>query len=149
MLDNGSYTYGHFFWILSTIKIKFGQTLVCCMANISNMFLPEYWRLEVSSRLFFDFIKMTVYWDLTIFDSWYLPFLIVPYSPFQKMKHWKKTWNLTPVLQIVQKITENYWTCLYLSVAQVWWLHELGFKSYIQKCTLSHVLILIMMSQIL
>ena len=28
-----------FFWILSIVKMKFGQTLVCCMANISNMFL--------------------------------------------------------------------------------------------------------------
>ena len=26
-------------WVLSTIKMKFGQILVCFMANISNMFL--------------------------------------------------------------------------------------------------------------
>ena len=61
----------------------------------------------------------------------------------------ERTWNLVPVLQILQKITENYCSCFYLSVGQVWWLHEYWFKRYIQKCTLSHVLILIMTSQIL
>ena len=34
----------------------------------------------------------------------------------------KRTWNLAPVLQIVQKILENYCPCLYLSTDQVWWL---------------------------
>ena len=41
-------------------QIKLGQMLVCCMANISNMFLAQCWRLETSSRLFHDFIKMTI-----------------------------------------------------------------------------------------
>ena len=27
-----------FIWILSTIKMNFGQIIVCCMINISNMF---------------------------------------------------------------------------------------------------------------
>ena len=53
----------------------------------------------------------------------------------------KRTWNLVPVSQIFQKITENYCTCLYLSTGQVWWLHDLWFKRYIQKCTLSHALV--------
>ena len=79
-----SYTYAHFFWILSTIKMKFGQKLVCCMTNISNMFLAEWWRLETSSRPFYDFIKMTIQQDLAIFNGWHIPFLIVLYSPFQK-----------------------------------------------------------------
>ena len=60
----------------------------------------------------------------------------------------KRTWNLAPVFQIVQKITENYCSCLYLSTSQVWWLHDLWFRRYIQKCTLSHVLILILTSLI-
>ena len=60
LLDNRSYTYVYFFWILSTIKMKFGQILVCYMTNISNIFLAECWRLETSSRLFSDFIKMTI-----------------------------------------------------------------------------------------
>ena len=60
----------------------------------------------------------------------------------------KRTWNLAPVLLIVQKIPENYFSCLDLSIGYVWWLNELWFKRYIQKCTMSLVLILIMMSQI-
>ena len=84
LLHNGSYTYAYFFWILSVIKMKFGQILVCCMKNISNMFLAECWRLETSSRLFYDFIKMTIQQDLAIFNGWHIPFLIVLYSSFQK-----------------------------------------------------------------
>ena len=33
-------------------------------------------------------------------------------------------------VQIFQKISENCCPCLYLSVAQVWWLNELWFKRY-------------------
>ena len=52
-------------------------------------------------------------------------------------------WETLPVLQIVQKITESYCPCSYLSIDQVWWRHELWFKSYIQKmylvsCTYAH-----------
>ena len=92
------------------------------------------------------------------FNSWHLPFLIVPYSPFQKhetlefwhkslvsswsrLLNWKKTWNLASVLQIVQKIPENYCPCFYLSIGQVWLFHELWLKRYVQKCALSRVLI--------
>ena len=35
------------------------------------------------SRLFYDFIKVTIQ-DLTIFNGSYIPFLIVLYSPFKK-----------------------------------------------------------------
>ena len=68
--------------------MKFGQILVCCMINISNMLLTEHWRLETKSRPFYGFIKMTIERDLAIFDSWQLPFLIAPYPSFQNMKHW-------------------------------------------------------------
>ena len=66
LLHNVSYTCAYSFWILSPIKMKFGQILVCCMTNISNMLLAECWRLETSSRLFYDFIKMTIQQDLAI-----------------------------------------------------------------------------------
>ena len=56
LLHNASYTYAYFFWILSPIKMKFSQILVCCMTNISKMILAECWRLKTSSRLFYDFI---------------------------------------------------------------------------------------------
>ena len=41
----------------------------------------EDWKL---AQAFNDFIKMTIYQDLAIFNSVHLPFLIVPYAPFQK-----------------------------------------------------------------
>ena len=76
--------YTYFFWILSPIKMKFVRILVGWMTNIYNIFLAECWRLETSSRLFYDFIKMTIQQDLAIFNGWH-----VLYSPFQKkMKHW-------------------------------------------------------------
>ena len=64
--------------------MKFGQILVCCIANISNMLLAGCWRLETSSRLFKVFIKMTMQQDLAIFNGRQIPVLIVLYSPFQK-----------------------------------------------------------------
>ena len=138
---------------------------MCCITNISNMYSAEWWGLETSSRLFYDFIKVTIQKDLTILNGWHIPFLIVLYSPFQKkwnieilaylvieylgqVAKLKRTWNLVSVSQIVQKITENYCTCWYLSTGQVWWFHDMWFKRYIQKCTLSHVLILIVTSLI-
>ena len=72
MLHYGSYSYAYFFWILSPIKMKFGQILVCCMKNISNMFLAECWRLESSPSLFYDFIKITIQKDLAIFNGWHI-----------------------------------------------------------------------------
>ena len=68
--------------------MKFGQILVRCRKNIFSMFLAECWRLETSSMPFYDFIKVTIQQDLAIFNSWHMPFLIVLYSPFQKMKYW-------------------------------------------------------------
>ena len=88
MVHNGSHTYDYFFWIVSPIKMKFGQILVCCMTSISKMFLVECWRLETSSRLFNDFIKMAIQQDLAIFNGWRVPSLIVLYSPFWKTEHW-------------------------------------------------------------
>ena len=54
----------------------------------------------------------------------------------------KRTWNLDPVLWIVQKIIKNYCPCLYLSIDQVWWFHGLWFKRYskmyLVSCTNTH-----------
>ena len=83
LLHNASYIYAYFFWILSSTKMKFGQILVCCMTNSFNMFLTECWRLETSSRLFYDFIEIKIQQDLAIFNGWHIPFLIVLYSPLQ------------------------------------------------------------------
>ena len=64
--------------------MKFDQILVCGIKNISNIFFSECWRVESSSRLLYDFIKITILQDLAIFNGWYLQILIIPYSPFQK-----------------------------------------------------------------
>ena len=93
LLDNGSYTHAYFFWILRTIKMRFGQILVCCLTNISNRFLAQCWRLETSSRPFYDFIKMTTYQDLAIINSWHLPFLSVSYLPFQNIETLESWYN--------------------------------------------------------
>ena len=44
----------------STIKMKFGQILVCSMKSMSSIFLAQCWTLGTSSKPFYDFIKMTV-----------------------------------------------------------------------------------------
>ena len=61
----------------NSIKMKFGQILVCFLTNICNMFLAQCWKLETSSRRFYDFIKVTILRCLAIFDTWYLSFLIL------------------------------------------------------------------------
>ena len=88
LLHNGSSTFAYFLWILSTIKMKHGRILVCVMVKISIMFLAQWWRLETRSRFFYVFIIMTMQQDLTIFNSWNLPFLIVLHLLFEKMKRW-------------------------------------------------------------
>ena len=60
LVHNGSYSYVYLFLILSTIKMKFGQIVMCFMANISNMFLAQCWRLETKSRPFYNFIKTEI-----------------------------------------------------------------------------------------
>ena len=80
------------------------------------------------------------------------PFFMTLIHVFKIMKHWKLViigWVIgAPVLQIVQTIPENYCSCYYLSIGEVWWLKELWFKRYVQKCILPYVLTLIMTSQI-
>ena len=49
----------------------------------------------------------------------------------------KRAWYLALVFQIVQKISEKYCPCSYLSIDQIWWVDELWFKRYIQKWTVS------------
>ena len=81
--------------LLRTIKMKFGQILVCGKTNIFSMFLAECWSLETSSRLFYHFIKMTIQQDLAIFYGWHIPFLIALYSTFQQQKKTCHIWLLS------------------------------------------------------
>ena len=68
---------------------------------------------------------------------------IIGYWELDQVAKLKRAWNLAAVLQIVQKILEKYCPCLYLWIDQVWFVNELWFKRYIQKCALSHGLTLI------
>ena len=90
---------------------------------------------------------------------WHLPILTVPYSPFQKnetleslsnwsrLLNWKGPMELSPILLKCSKDCWKLLPLLILSTGQIWWLNELWFKRYIQKCTLSHVIIVMMKSQ--
>ena len=128
-----SYTYAYFFWILSSIKMKFGQILVCCMKNLSNMFSTECWRLETSSRLFCDFIRKAIQQDLGIFNGWHIPFSIVLYSLFQKnetLESWY-IWLLSNFGRLLIKkdlesspsppnCSKDYWKLLHLLISINW-----------------------------
>ena len=90
--------------------MKFGQILVCCMINISNMFLAQSWRPDNSSRPFY-FNKMTTQQDMTTFNSWQLPFLNVQYSPFQKpqsSKLFKRFLKINVLVYIYQLVMFVY-----------------------------------------
>ena len=91
MLHDESYTYAYFPWILSTIKMKFGQMLVCCMTNISTWLHAGDWKFVPGS---FMILLKQQYRKIWLFNSWHLPFLNVPYSPFYKK------WN-TGILKLL------------------------------------------------
>ena len=100
LLHNESNTYAYFYWILSTIKIKFGLILAYCMPNTSNIVLAQCRTLESSSKPFYDFITKKIWQDpvfFYFFFCWHLQFLNIPYSYFQKtetLESWFK-WSLS------------------------------------------------------
>ena len=44
----------------------------------------------------------------------------------------KRAWDLAPVFQIVEKISEKYCPCLYLSIDQVWFVnvHPVSYNTH-------------------
>ena len=68
IININPYTFDYFFRVPVSIKINIGHILVKFMTNISNLFLPQLWRLETSSRPFYNFDKIAVQCDLLIFD---------------------------------------------------------------------------------
>ena len=54
----------------------------CCRTNIFRTFWAQWWRLETSSRPFYDFIK------ITIARSDHLPIQMSLVHFSKKMKHW-------------------------------------------------------------
>ena len=139
---NGSYTYADFSWILTTIKMKFGQILVCCMTNIQLSFWLDAGDWKLVPGPFMILLKQQ--------DNKILPFFIVDFYHFncplftfsknETMESWhncllsnwswllNKKGNLAPILQIVQKISENYCPRLYLSIGQFGDLMSCGWK---------------------
>ena len=117
-----------------------------CLTNMSKMFLVQCWRLEISSRHLFLFLILLKWqysniWLFLIVDIYH--FQLSPIYNFKKMKCWnldmigweleqvaklERTWNLASVIEIVQKIPDNFCSCLYLSTVQVLWLSELWFN---------------------
>ena len=85
-LHVGSRTCAYFFRIPIVIKMKFGQIQECCITNFSNMFLVLCWGLEGSSNPFYDFIKITIWQDLAIFNNYHFDISLI--HLFKKMKHW-------------------------------------------------------------
>ena len=53
------------------------------MINISNIFLVQFWRLQASSKAFYDSSKIISQQDMFIFNNWYVPFLIVSVHPLK------------------------------------------------------------------
>ena len=68
--SSGISTSAYVYWILSTLKKKSGQILVCCKTNISSMPLVQDWRLKTSFRLFYDLLKWQYgeIWQFLIFN---------------------------------------------------------------------------------
>ena len=125
--------------------MKFGQIPVCCMTNISNMFLAQ------CSRLFL------------IVD--HLPFLNVPYSPSQKnetlesrhnwllsnwgsLLNWKGPGTYPQSSKLFNRFVKIIIPIYIYQLAKFVDLMSCGSKDKFKKYTLFHVLILIMTSQI-
>ena len=119
-----------FLFNTSIIKMKFGQISVCCVTNFSNMYLALCWRLETSFRAFYDFIKMIMYQDLAVFNSWHFKFLIVLYSPFQKngtleschvwlLSNWSRllNWEGLELSCSPQNCSKDFWKLLPLFIS--------------------------------
>ena len=124
-------------FVYVNIKIKFSQILVNLITNIFNMFWLNARDWKLVSGPFMILIKWQYdeIWQFLVVDIYH--YWILSYSPFQKIKHLKLeilgSWILEQVpklkrvcklalpLQIVQKIWEKYYPCLYLSIDQVDW----------------------------
>ena len=52
------YAFNCFSWMLFSITMELSE--VTFMSNISNIFLAQFWSLEINSRSFHDFPKMLI-----------------------------------------------------------------------------------------
>ena len=88
LLNNESNTYAYFYWILSTIKMKFGLILAYCMPNTSNIVLAQCRTLESSSKPFYDFITKKIWIRSIFFFFFLLTFTIFKYPLLIFSKNW-------------------------------------------------------------
>ena len=134
-MPNGSYIFAYFLWILSIIKMKFGEILVYLKTNMSKMFLAQCWRLGTSSRSCYNFNEITIWWSLSIFSSWHYPFLIIRFVNFQKIET-LETWNNwllsnrsrflhLNLFKIFQKNISHFYIC---QLTKFWGLISFGSK---------------------
>ena len=98
LLYSGSYIYGYFFWILSTIKMKFGQILVCCMANISNNVFGS-----MLDNFFHIFCRLTFRISQLLFNNgFHLYFMTYKHTAngvFEFSPSWNLSWSkVSPIL---------------------------------------------------
>ena len=92
LLHNESNTYAYFYWILSTIKMKFGLILAYCMPNTSNIVLAQCRTLESSSKPFYDFITKKIWQDPVIFFFFF--FFLLTFTIFKyPLLIFSKNWN--------------------------------------------------------
>ena len=67
-LQSGNYTYAYFFGILSIIKMRFGQILVCAAWQI--VLHSAVWQILCYDKLVFDLFKKMKHWYLDIIGYW-------------------------------------------------------------------------------
>ena len=84
----------YFLWILSTIKMKLGQILLCCMRNISNMFLAQCWRPETSFRPCIMLLK----WQCREIWSFLIVYIYHFKCPLFTFSKKMKRWNLNLII---------------------------------------------------
>ena len=93
LLNNESNTYAYFYWILSTIKMTFGQILADCMKNTSNIVLAQCWTLESSSKPFYDFITKKI-WQDPVNSFFFFFFFLMTFTIFKyPLLTFSKNWN--------------------------------------------------------
>ena len=120
-----NYTFAYFFWILSSIKIKFGQILAYLTTNISNMFLAQFWNHETNSRPFYYSNKMTMQEAPLIFDS-FLEFLKI-HSLLLSIEH-----GLSEVTPMSKFAPVDSSCCTHIFICMPIWFADI--VSHMKKC---------------
>ena len=68
------------------------------------MFLVQLWRLEASSKPFYDPSKINLQQDMLIFSNWYVPFLIFSVHSLKREKNIYYSYLVSEWLEVVDKL---------------------------------------------